>query len=109
MVNDFSPVYIVPKNRVAIIENLKLKMDRANEVILATDEDREGEAIAWHLTEILKPDIPIRRAIFNEITQAAIFEAFHNTRDIDMPLVHAQTARRLLDRCITKKNLFHYN
>ncbi len=98
MENAFAPAYIIPENRVAIIQNLKSKMDRANEVILATDEDREGEAIAWHLTEVLKPNIPIRRAIFNEITQAAIFESFHNTRDIDMPLVHAQTARRLLDR-----------
>ncbi len=98
MENAFSPVYVIPENRVALIQSLKQKMECANEVILATDDDREGEAIAWHLTEVLKPNIPIRRAVFNEITRAAIFEAFRNTRDIDMQIVHAQTARRLVDR-----------
>ncbi len=94
----FSPVYIIPENRVSLIRNLKRKMGCVDEVVLATDEDREGEAIAWHLTEVLKPNIPTRRAVFNEITQDAILEAFRNTRDIDMQLVYAQTARRLLDR-----------
>ncbi len=98
MENDFSPVYVVSKNRVAIIKNLKQKMECADEIVLATDGDREGEAIAWHLTEVLKPNIPIHRAIFNEITRAAILEAFRNTQDIDMQLVQAQTARRIVDR-----------
>ncbi|MGF2075752.1 toprim domain-containing protein, partial [Enterococcus casseliflavus] len=70
----------------------------ADEVLLATDGDREGEAIAWHLREVLKPKVPVRRMVFHEITKDAIQDAVHHTRDLDESLVDAQETRRVLDR-----------
>src|SRR3970282_2729259 len=77
---------------------LKALLKGVDQVFLATDEDREGESIAWHLIEVLKPKVPIHRMVFHEITQSAIDEAFRNPRDLDDRLVQAQEARRILDR-----------
>jgi DNA topoisomerase-1 len=96
----FEPVYCVPKNKVKIVGQLKDKMQNAAELVLATDEDREGESISWHLLETLKPKIPVKRMVFHEITREAIEEAQKNFRDIDFDLVHAQEARRILDRLV---------
>lgn len=94
----FQPIYIVPKERRETINKLKRLLADADELYLATDEDREGESIAWHLTQVLKPSVPIRRMVFHEITEEAIREAFEHPRDIDERLVDAQEARRILDR-----------
>jgi DNA topoisomerase I len=96
--NDFEPLYVVPKERKSQVKKLKDLLKEADELYLATDEDREGEAIAWHLVEVLKPKIPVRRMVFHEITRPAIEEAFANPRDLDERLVSAQEARRILDR-----------
>jgi DNA topoisomerase-1 len=96
--NDFKPLYIVPKNKKAQITKLKRLLKDADELLLATDEDREGEAIAWHLLDELKPKVPVRRMVFHEITSHAILEAIANSRDIDGDLVDAQETRRILDR-----------
>ncbi len=96
--NDFAPYYIVAENKKKTVTELKRALKRADEVWLATDEDREGEAIAWHLLEVLKPNVPVRRMVFHEITKDAIEHAKHNTRDIDFALVDAQETRRILDR-----------
>jgi DNA topoisomerase-1 len=96
--NGFEPLYVVPKERKERIKKLKQMMSGVDELYLATDEDREGESIAWHLTEVLKPKIPVHRMVFHEITEAAIDEAFRNPRDLDEKLVQAQEARRILDR-----------
>lgn len=97
--NDFEPYYIVPRDKKSHIAKLKKLLKEADELYLATDEDREGEAIAWHLLDELKPkNIPVKRMTFNEITRAAIQEAAANTRELDMDLVEAQETRRLLDR-----------
>jgi DNA topoisomerase I len=96
--NDFKPLYIVPKNKRAQITKLKRLLKDADELLLATDEDREGEAIAWHLLDELKPKVPVRRMVFHEITSHAISEAVANSRDIDADLVDAQETRRILDR-----------
>src|SRR5690606_4045526 len=95
---DFEPLYVVPSDKKAQVKKLKDAMDGVEEVYLATDEDREGEAIAWHLVEVLKPKVPVRRMVFHEITRPAIEEAFANPRDLDERLVQAQEARRILDR-----------
>ena len=95
---DFEPLYVVPKERKAHVKKLKELLEDADELYLATDEDREGEAIAWHLVEVLKPKIPVHRMVFHEITKPAIEEAFANPRDLDNRLVQAQEARRILDR-----------
>ncbi len=94
----FKPLYIVPKERRDVIKKLKSLLADAEVLYLATDEDREGESIAWHLTEVLKPKIPVRRMVFHEITPTAIREAFEHPRDLDERLVEAQEARRILDR-----------
>ena len=94
----FEPLYIVPKERKQQIKKLKELLAKADELYLATDEDREGEAIAWHLVEVLKPKIPVRRMVFHEITKQAIEQAFANPRALDDRLVQAQEARRILDR-----------
>jgi DNA topoisomerase I len=97
--NDFTPYYVVPRDKKSHITKLKGLLKDADELYLATDEDREGEAIAWHLLDELKPkNIPVHRMVFHEITKPAITEAVANPRDIDMDLVEAQEARRILDR-----------
>lgn len=96
--NDFEPLYVVPNERKSQVRKLKDLLEGADELYLATDEDREGEAIAWHLVEVLKPKIPVKRMVFHEITGPAIEEAFSNPRDLDERLVSAQEARRILDR-----------
>jgi DNA topoisomerase-1 len=96
--NDFAPLYVINPDKRAKVSELKELMKGADELILATDEDREGEAIAWHLVEVLQPKIPIKRMVFNEITKEAIQEAVENTRDLDYNLIDAQETRRVLDR-----------
>ncbi len=95
---DFTPLYVINPDKRAKVSELKTLMKGADELILATDEDREGEAIAWHLIEVLRPKIPISRMVFHEITKEAIQEAADNTRDLDYRLVDAQETRRVLDR-----------
>ena len=95
---DFAPLYVINPDKRAKVNELKALMKGADELILATDEDREGEAIAWHLIEVLRPKIPISRMVFHEITKEAIQEAAKNTRDLDYRLVDAQETRRVLDR-----------
>ena len=96
----FRPVYIIPADRKRVIAQLRSELKNAQAFLVATDEDREGEAIAWHLVEVLKPKMPIRRMVFHEITRSAVEEALERTRDIDEHLVHAQESRRVLDRLI---------
>ncbi|MGM0675197.1 MAG: type I DNA topoisomerase, partial [Spirochaetota bacterium] len=96
--NDFTPLYILPKGKTKIIRELKAKLKESDALVLATDEDREGESISWHLVEVLKPKVPIRRMVFHEITKNAIEESLENYREIDMSLVKAQETRRILDR-----------
>ncbi len=96
--HDFQPLYIVSPDRKQHVAKLKALLKGAAEVYLATDEDREGEAIAWHLVETLKPKVPVRRMVFHEITRSAIVQAVENSRDLNRSLVDAQEARRILDR-----------
>jgi len=96
----FTPVYVIPASKKAHVAKLKKHLAKADVVYLATDEDREGEAIAWHLAEVLKPKVPVRRMVFHEITKSAISRALEETRDIDADLVKAQEARRVLDRLV---------
>jgi DNA topoisomerase I len=96
--NGFEPLYVVNPEKRATIRSLKEALARADELLLATDGDREGEAIAWHLMQELKPKVPAKRMVFHEITQAAIAEAVANPRDLDEDLVDAQETRRILDR-----------
>lgn len=98
--HDFEPIYTVPKNKLKVIKQLKDRLEEADELILATDEDREGESISWHLVETLKPKVPYRRMVFNEITKEAIVNALKEQRSIDTNLVRAQEARRILDRLV---------
>ena len=96
--NDFKPLYVVSPDKKDQIKKLKAALKDADELYLATDEDREGEAIAWHLLEVLSPRIPVKRMVFHEITKKAIMEALDNPRELDRHLVDAQEARRMLDR-----------
>ncbi len=96
--NDFAPLYIVPKDKKKIIADLAKKLKECSELYLATDEDREGESISWHLQQVLKPKVPVKRMVFHEITKPAIEAAFKKPREIDAHLVQAQEARRILDR-----------
>ena len=96
--HDFKPLYVVDSRKKKVVSDLKAKLKTVDELLLATDEDREGEAIAWHLREVLKPKVPVRRMVFHEITKPAIERALGETRDIDDRLVDAQETRRILDR-----------
>jgi DNA topoisomerase I len=96
--NGFAPLYVINPDKKQKVQELKELLKESEELILATDEDREGEAIAWHLMEILKPKVPVKRMVFNEITKEAILKAVDETRDIDERLVDAQETRRVLDR-----------
>ncbi len=96
--HDFTPYYVVSRDKKSHMTKLKGLLKDADELFLATDEDREGEAIAWHLLDELKPKVPVRRMVFHEITRPAILAAVESPRDIDMDLVEAQEARRILDR-----------
>ncbi len=96
--NDFAPLYVVPAEKKAQVQKLKTLLADASALFLATDEDREGEAIAWHLKEVLNPKVPVKRMVFHEITESAIKHALQSPRQIDDKLVDAQEARRILDR-----------
>ena len=96
--NGFAALYVVSADRKQQIAKLTKLAKEVDEVFLATDEDREGEAIAWHLVETLKPKVPVKRMVFHEITRPAIQAAVANPREIDRDLVDAQEARRILDR-----------
>ncbi len=96
--NHFKPTYAVYDNKKKVIAELRAALKDADELLLATDEDREGEAISWHLVEILKPRVPVRRMVFHEITRPAIERAVAESRDIDYRLVDAQESRRIVDR-----------
>ena len=96
--NGFEPYYVVSDSKKKTVAELKRALKDADELYLATDEDREGEAIAWHLLEVLKPKVPVKRMVFHEITKEAIQRAEQNTREIDTALVDAQETRRILDR-----------
>jgi len=95
---DFEPVYVVPREKAKQVSKLRQLLKGASELYLATDEDREGEAISWHLCEVLKPKVPVRRLVFHEITKEAIEEALAHPREVDDRLVRAQEARRIIDR-----------
>ena len=94
----FEPLYVLDADKKHVVSDLRKKLAASDELLLATDEDREGEAIAWHLREVLKPKVPVRRMVFHEITKDAIQRALTETRDIDERLVDAQETRRILDR-----------
>ena len=98
--HDFEPLYVVPKGKSKVISDLKKKLATADTLYLATDEDREGESISWHLLEVLKPKVPVKRMVFHEITKSAIERALEETREVDMRLVRAQETRRILDRLV---------
>ena len=98
--SDFEPYYIVNPDKKKTVTELRRALKEADELYLATDEDREGEAIAWHLLEVLKPKVPVKRMVFNEITEEAVTAALENTREIDDRLVDAQETRRILDRLV---------
>ncbi|CAN5683324.1 type I DNA topoisomerase [soil metagenome] len=96
--HDFKPLYVVPREKKEQVAKLRRLVKDASEVYLATDEDREGEAIAWHLREVLDPKVPVRRMVFHEITRAAIDAAIAEPRDLDLRRIDAQETRRILDR-----------
>ncbi|MFF4909794.1 type I DNA topoisomerase [Streptomyces sp. NPDC001260] len=96
--HDFQPIYVVNADKRAQVKKLKDLLKDSDELFLATDEDREGEAIAWHLQEVLKPKVPVKRMVFHEITKAAIQAAVANPRELNQKLVDAQETRRILDR-----------
>ncbi|MDJ0635212.1 MAG: type I DNA topoisomerase [Xenococcaceae cyanobacterium MO_188.B29] len=98
--NDFEPIYVVPKTKKKVVQKLKDALKEADELILATDEDREGESISWHLLQLLKPKVPVKRMVFHEITREAIQKALQDCRAVDEDLVHAQETRRILDRLV---------
>src|SRR5260370_4766545 len=96
--NHFEPVYVLVDKKRDVVKELKAALRDADEVLLATDEDREGEAISWHVLEVLKPSVPVKRLVLHEITGPAIEEALANPRDHDMHLVETQERRRKLAR-----------
>ena len=87
---DFEPLYVVPKDKKKVVKELKAALKDADQLLLATDEDREGESISWHLLQLLAPKVPVKRMVFHEITKEAIAKALDQPRDLDMELVHAQ-------------------
>jgi DNA topoisomerase-1 len=95
---NFDPIYVIPREKTKQVRKLKAVLKKAKDLYLATDEDREGEAISWHLCQVLKPKVPVRRLVFHEITAEAIREALSHPREVDHALVRAQEARRILDR-----------
>ena len=97
---NFEPLYVVPKDKKKVVKELKDALKGADQLLLATDEDREGESISWHLLQLLSPKVPVKRMVFHEITKEAISRALEDTRDLDMELVHAQETRRILDRLV---------
>jgi len=97
---DFEPLYIVPGDKKKVVSTLKAALKEAKELILATDEDREGESISWHLTQVLQPQVPVKRMVFHEITREAIQAALQQCRQVDEGLVRAQETRRILDRLV---------
>ena len=96
----FKPLYVVPKEKKSQIKELKELLKGVEELYIATDEDREGESIGWHLIEVLKPKVPVKRMVFHEITESAIQQAISNPRKLDLDLVQAQETRRVLDRLV---------
>lgn len=98
--HDFEPYYVIDGDKKKKVSELKARLKDADELLLATDEDREGEAIAWHLLEVLKPKVPVKRMVFHEITKDAINRALDNPRELDTDLVNAQETRRILDRLV---------
>jgi len=98
--NGFEPLYVVPKDKKKVVKELKDALKGADQLLLATDEDREGESISWHLLQLLAPKVPAKRMVFHEITKEAISRALEQTRELDMELVHAQETRRILDRLV---------
>ena len=96
--NNFEPIYVTMSKKTEVVNRLKKAAKKCSRIILASDEDREGEAISWHLVKILEPTVPYKRAVFHEITKEAIIESFQNPRDINMNLVQSQETRRVLDR-----------
>jgi DNA topoisomerase-1 len=103
--NNFEPRYVIPTDKKKLVNELKEAVTEASAVYLATDPDREGDAISWHLSEVIrgKEKIPYRRVVFHEITEEAIQAAFKNPRELDIQLVNAQQARRILDRLVGYK------
>ena len=96
--DNFEPIYVTMTRKTEVVERLKEAARKCSRIILASDEDREGEAISWHLVKVLEPSVPYKRAVFHEITKEAIIESFKNPRDIDMNLVQSQETRRVIDR-----------
>jgi DNA topoisomerase I len=111
--DEFKPLYVIPDQKRKRVNELKSLLKSASELLLATDEDREGESISWHLLEVLNPKVPVKRLVFHEITKDAIAEALKQTRELDLNLVKAQETRRVIDRlygytvspCFGKKSL----
>jgi DNA topoisomerase I len=97
---NFEPLYVVPKDKKKLVKELKDALADADELLLATDEDREGESISWHLIQLLQPKVPIKRMVFHEITDEAIKAALNKCREVDQRLVRAQETRRILDRLV---------
>ena len=98
--NGFEPLYVVPSKKRDVVKELRQALREADALYIATDEDREGESIGWHLVKVLEPNVPVRRMVFHEITEEAIQRALEETRDIDEDLVEAQQTRRILDRLV---------
>ncbi len=97
---DFEPLYVIPQDKKKVVKALKDALKNADELVLATDEDREGESISWHLLQVLQPKVPIKRMVFHEITEEAIQDALQHCRLVDEQLVRAQETRRILDRLV---------
>ncbi len=97
---DFDPLYVIPQDKKKVVKALKDALKNADELVLATDEDREGESISWHLLQVLQPKVPIKRMVFHEITEEAIQAALRDCRTVDEQVVRAQETRRILDRLV---------